>query len=104
MRFDERDFMLYRWHGWNPVYDGGVEALLRQMGTRTVIMTGVSLNVSLPASSITLASGGFNVVIPTDCVAAADKEYGDMVLRHTMRVTGTVTTSDDIIEAWHRSE
>ena len=100
LRFDERDFLLHRWHGMNPVYDTGVESLLRHMGVRTVVLVGVSLNVSLVSAAIDLYSGGFNVVIPRDCVAAVTREYGEMVLQHTMRVIATVTTSDEILAAW----
>jgi nicotinamidase-related amidase len=100
LRFDDRDFLLHRWHGMNPVYDTGVEALLRQMRVRTVILTGVSLNVSLLGAAIDLHSGGFEVVIPRDAVAAVTKEYGEMVLRETMRAIATVTTSDDITATW----
>jgi nicotinamidase-related amidase len=100
LRHDDRDLLLHRWHGMNPVYDTGVETLLRRMGIRTVVLSGVSLNVSLLGAAIDLHSGGFQVVIPRDCVAAVTKEYGDMVLEHTMRAISTVTTSDDIVAAW----
>ncbi len=100
LRFDQRDFLLHRWHGMNPVYDTGVESMLRHMGVRTVVLGGVSLNVSLLGAAIDLYSGGFNVVIPRDCVAAVTKEYGDMVLQHTMRAIATVTTRDAVLGAW----
>jgi nicotinamidase-related amidase len=100
LRFDQRDFLLYRWHGMNPVYDTGVETMLRHMGVRTVVLAGVSLNVSLLGSAIDLYSGGFEVVIPRDCVAAVTKEYGDMVLQNTMRAIATLTTKDDVLATW----
>jgi len=42
----------------------------------------------------------YQVVIPSDAVAGTPVEYGHQVLRHSLGLIATITTVDDLVEAW----
>jgi len=65
-----------------------------------VVLVGVSLNVAIPSATVELGDEGFSVVIPRDGVAGTPTEYGDSVLRNTLRFLATITTADHVIGAW----
>jgi hypothetical protein len=43
------------------------------------------------------------VVVPQDCAAGDPPEYGDQVLRYTIRNLAYVTDSETIAEIWARA-
>jgi nicotinamidase-related amidase len=84
----------------SPTHSTELFAVLRNIGVRTVVLAGVSLNVAIPSATVELGDEGFSVVIPRDAVAGTPPEYGDSVLRHTLRFLATITTADDVLGAW----
>jgi nicotinamidase-related amidase len=97
---EEGDFVLQRSSGMSPTHSTELFAVLRNIGVRTVVLVGVSLNVAIPSATIELGDEGFSVVIPRDGVAGTPVEYGMSVLRHALRFLATITTADDVIRAW----
>lgn len=97
---EPEDFVLPRSSGMSPTHNTELFAVLRNLGVQTVVLTGVSLNVAIPAATIELADEGFSVVIPRDTVAGTPPEHAESVLRYTLRFLATITTSDDVIAAW----
>jgi biuret amidohydrolase len=94
------DLVLQRSSGMSPTHSTELFAVLRNIGVRTVVLVGVSLNVAVPSATVELGDEGFSIVIPRDGVAGTPPAYGDSVLRHTLRFLATITTSDDVIRAW----
>ena len=94
------DLVLPRSTGMSPTHNTELFALLRNVGVRTVVLTGVSLNVAIPIATTELGDEGFSVVIPRDAVAGTPPEHGASMLRYTLRFLATLTTSDDVIAAW----
>jgi nicotinamidase-related amidase len=94
------DLVLQRSSGMSPTHNTELFAILRNIGVRTVVLAGVSLNVAIPSATTELADEGFNVVIPRDAVAGTPPEHGESMLRYTLRFLATITTSDDVIAAW----
>ena len=94
------DLVLTRHSGMSPTHSTELFAVLRNIGVRTVVLAGVSLNVAIPSATIELGDEGFSVVIPRDAVAGTPVEYGESVLRHALRFLATITTADDVIRAW----
>jgi nicotinamidase-related amidase len=43
---------------------------------------------------------GYQVVVVRDAVVGIPREYGEMVLEHTMANISTVVTADELISAW----
>jgi nicotinamidase-related amidase len=94
------DLVLPRHSGMSPTHSTELFALLRNLGVRTVVLAGVSLNVAIPSAAIELADEGFSVVIARDTVAGTPAEHADSVLRYTLRFLATITTADEVIAAW----
>jgi biuret amidohydrolase len=94
------DLVLQRSSGMSPTHSTELFAVLRNIGVRTVVLVGVSLNVAIPSATVELGDEGFSVVIPRDAVAGTPTEYGDSVLRNTLRFLATITTADQVIGAW----
>src|ERR1700722_2115823 len=97
---DDRDLVMTRLHGMGAVCDTGVVPVLRNLGIRTVVVTGVSLNIGVPNTVMDLVNQSFDVVIPRDAVAGTPDDYGEMMIAHTLRFLATMTTTDDLLEAW----
>jgi nicotinamidase-related amidase len=94
------DLVLPRHHGLAPAWGTELLPVLRTLGTRTIVLAGVSLNLALPLTAGEAAHGGFGVVVPRDAVAGTPAEYGELVLTHTMAMLGVVTTVDDLVADW----
>jgi Amidases related to nicotinamidase len=95
---DPRDIVVKRRRGLTSFHGTELEHILRGMGIRSIIMTGVSLNVAIPGSVIEAVNRGFSVVIPEDCVSGATDESHDFALTKMLPVLATVTTSRRLVE------
>ena len=96
----ESDLVMTRLHGMGAVSDTGVVPVLRTLGITTVVVVGVSLNIGVPNTVMDLVNQSFDVVLVRDAVAGTPEEYGDMMIAHTLRFLATVTTTDELVEAW----
>lgn len=94
------DVVIERAHGMTGFYESGLDAYLRNTGVRTVIPTGVSLNVGIVGTTIEAVNRGYDVVVPSDCVVGDPPEYGDQVLRYSIRNLAYVVRSSDLLDAW----
>ena len=94
------DLVLHRWHGLGPMGGTDLDAILRNLGVTTIVAVGVSLNVAIPNLVMDAVNAGYRVVLPRDAVAGIPAEYGDAVIDNTLALLATVTTTDDLIEAW----
>ncbi|MFF5537920.1 cysteine hydrolase [Streptomyces cinerochromogenes] len=93
----EEDFVVRRLHGLSPVHGTGVDALLRNLGCRTLVVTGVSANVAVPNAVFDAVNLGYTAVVPSDAVAGVPAEYTRAMLRNTLALVATVATTDEVI-------
>ncbi|MFB8776035.1 cysteine hydrolase [Streptomyces broussonetiae] len=93
----EEDFVVRRLHGLSPVQGTGVDALLRNLGCRTLIVTGVSANVAVPNAVFDAVNLGYTAVVPTDAVAGVPAEYTAAMIRHTLALVATLATTDEVL-------
>lgn len=96
----EGDLVVRRLHGLSPLAGTGVDALLRNLGVRTLVVTGVSLNVAVPNTVFDAVNLGYEVVVPADAVAGVPADYADSVVRHTLALVATVTTTGELLARW----
>lgn len=96
------DLELPRYHGLGPMYDSGLAAVLRNLGTRTLIPVGVSVNVAITNLVMDAVNAGFAVVLPRDAVAGVPAGYAEAVIENTLAVLAVLTTSTDLATAWSR--
>jgi nicotinamidase-related amidase len=94
------DVVLPRHHGLAPTTETELMPVLRSWGVRTVVLTGVSVNVTIPLAAGELAHHGFGVLVPTDAVGGSPPDYAEQALRHTVALLATLTTVDELEAAW----
>ena len=96
------DLVLQRWHGLGPMGGTDLDAILRNLGVRTIVAVGVSLNVAIPNLVMDAVNAGYRVVLPRDAVAGIPTEYGAAIIDNTLSLLSTVTTTDALIDSWQR--
>ncbi|MDO0916528.1 cysteine hydrolase [Streptomyces sp. DT2A-34] len=98
----EEDFVVRRLHGLSPIQGTDVDALLRNLGCRTLIVTGVSANVAIPNAVFDAVNRGYVVVVPRDAIAGAPSDYTPAMIRHTLALVATVATTDEVLDGFKR--
>lgn len=94
------DLVLPRHHGLFPTQDSELLAILKGLGVRTVVLTGVSLNLALPHTAGHLTQSGFDLIVPRDAVGGTPASYAEDVLNNTIAVLGRIVTVDKLISEW----
>jgi len=97
---DPRDIVVPRMHGMTPFTSTSLDQILRNLGVRTVVATGVSVNLGVFGMALTALDLGYQVVIPTDAVAGVPREYADAVLEHSLSLIATLTSTDEVLSLW----
>jgi nicotinamidase-related amidase len=94
------DMVLPRHHGLFPTLDTELLPVLKGLGVRTVVLTGVSLNLALPTTAGHTTQAGFRLVVPRDAVGGTPTDYANGVLDNTIAVLGRITTVDELVAEW----
>ncbi|THA64509.1 cysteine hydrolase [Streptomyces sp. A0958] len=94
------DLVVRRLHGLSPIAGTDVDALLRNLGCRTLVVTGVSANVAIPNAVFDAVNLGYTVVVPADAVAGVPADYTTAMIRNTLALVATVTTADVLLDCW----
>ncbi|MFE0137607.1 cysteine hydrolase [Streptomyces sp. NPDC059037] len=98
----EEDFIVRRLHGLSPIAGTDVDPLLRNLGCRTLLVTGVSANVAIPNAVFDAVNLGYTAVVPADAIAGVPADYTPAMIRNTLALVATVTTTDDVLDVWKR--
>jgi nicotinamidase-related amidase len=94
------DLVSARLHGISPFTGTDLNTWLRNLGVETVVATGVSVNLGVLGLAIEAVNLGYRVVIPRDTVAGIPQSYVDALLEHTYPLIATLTTVNDLVNAW----
>ena len=94
------DLVSSRLHGVSPFSGTSLDSWLRNLGVRTVVATGVSVNLGVLGLAIEAVNLGYQVVVARDAVAGLPQDYADAVLDNTFPLISTLTTVDGLLEAW----
>lgn len=100
---EPEDFVLSRIHGMSPMSDTGLDSLLRNLGVRTLVVGGVSLNVGVTNLAMDAMNRGYDVVAPRDAATGVPVEYGEAVLENTISMIARLTTTDELVGIWSAS-
>ncbi|MGX1850648.1 cysteine hydrolase [Streptomyces sp. NPDC055299] len=98
----EDDLVVRRLHGLSPIAGTEVDALLRNAGCRTLVITGVSANVAIPNAVFDAVNLGYTAVVPADAIAGVPAEYTAAMLSNTLSLVATVTTTEEVLTSWRR--
>lgn len=82
--------------------DGGtdLDALLRNLGVRTLVVTGVSSNIAIPNTVFDAVNLGYRVVVPSDAIAGVPAAYTAEVIRNALALVATITTTRELLDGW----
>jgi nicotinamidase-related amidase len=99
---EESDLVLSRLHGLGPMGGTELDAILRNLGARTVVGVGVSVNVGMLSLVLDAVNAGYRFVLPRDAVAGVPEDYADAVIENTLSLVAAVTTTDELLGVWSR--
>jgi len=94
------DLVMPRLHGLSPFQGTELDFVLRNLGVRTIVGVGVSVNVAITNLALDAVNAGYQMVIPRDAVAGFPTEYVEMVFQHTLGAVATLTDGDAVTKAW----
>ncbi|RMH69971.1 MAG: isochorismatase family protein [Actinomyces sp.] len=97
---DPRDIEVARIHGVTAFSGTELDAILRNLGIRTVVVVGVSLNLGVVGAVLGAADRGYEVVVVDDAVVGLPVEYGEAVLAGTCAMVATLVSSAELVAAW----
>jgi nicotinamidase-related amidase len=94
------DIEVSRLHGMTPFTGTELDAVVRNLGARTIVLMGVSLNLGIVGAALSALDLGYQVIVVRDGVVGIPKEYGDAVLANSVAMIATIVTADELLEAW----
>jgi nicotinamidase-related amidase len=97
---EPEDIVVNRIHGLTPFNGTELDPVLRNLGVRTIVPVGVSVNEALLGLCICAADLGYRIALPTDAIAGVPRAYAEDVVRNTLSLLANVTTTDVIRGAW----
>lgn len=86
--------------GMTGFFQSGLDGTLEERGIQTIVLVGISLNIGVLGTAIEAVNRGYTVVIPKDCVVGDPPDYGEQVLRYSLRNMAFLSTSHDIGNVW----
>ncbi|MDN3027648.1 cysteine hydrolase [Streptomyces sp. S.PB5] len=93
----EEDFVVRRLHGLSPIQGTDVDPLLRNLGCRTLVVTGVSANVAVPNAVFDAVNRGYTAVVVTDAIAGVPSDYTPALIRNTLALVATLATTAEVL-------
>ena len=97
---DPDDLVLPRHSGLSPTHGTETFKLLRNMGVRTIVLAGISVNIAIPVVATEAVDEDFDVVIATDAVAGDPPEHVASMMQYTLAFIATLTTVDELLAGW----
>ncbi|OBK81011.1 cysteine hydrolase [Mycobacterium sp. 1164985.4] len=94
------DIVLTRLHGVGPMTGTDLDSVLRNLDIKTIVGVGVSVNVAIPNFVMDAVNRSYQFVLPRDAVSGYPREYAQSVIDNSLALLATVTTTDDVVQAW----
>ncbi|MFE2926046.1 cysteine hydrolase [Streptomyces goshikiensis] len=94
------DLVVRRLHGLSPMAGTDLDPLLRNLGIRTLVVTGVSSNIAIPNTVFDAVNLGYQVVVPSDAIAGVPASYTAEVIRNSLALVAAITTTEALTTQW----
>lgn len=98
----ETDLVLTRTHGVGPMCGTDLDSVLRNLGIKTIVGVGVSVNIAIPNFVMDAVNRSYQFVLPRDAVSGYPREYADSIIDNSLALLATVTTTEAVVDAWTR--
>jgi nicotinamidase-related amidase len=96
----DSDLVSSRIHGLSPMTGTDLDPVLRNLGVRTIVVVGVSVNVAITNLVMDAVNHGYQVVLVRDAVCGVPPSYADQVIGNTLSLLATVLTTDELLSHW----
>ncbi|MCV7380652.1 isochorismatase [Mycobacterium alsense] len=96
----DTDLVLTRTHGVGPMCGTDLDSVLRNLGIKTIVGVGVSVNVAITNFVMDAVNRGYQFVLPRDAVSGYPREYADSIIDNTLSLLATVTPSRAVVDVW----
>ncbi|MEU8774761.1 cysteine hydrolase [Streptomyces sp. NPDC048606] len=96
----DEDLVVRRLHGLSPMAGTDLDALLRNLGVRALVVTGVSSNIAIPNTVFDAVNLGYDVVVPADAIAGVPASCTAEVIRNSLALVATITTAGALLDQW----
>ncbi len=93
------DFVCSRRSGLAMWYGTDLDAMLRNSGVETVVLTGVSTNLALFGGSLGAIDRGYQAVLVEDASAGGSAETHQWMLENTYPMLASITSVDEVEKA-----
>jgi nicotinamidase-related amidase len=93
---EEDYFVLKPMH--SAFYQTPLETLLRHLGSRTLVLTGLTTNSCITCTAHDANMRDLNLIVPSDCSAARTHEEHKQALLHLKNMLGANTGSSTIVK------
>ena len=95
------DVVVSRVHGLTPFTQTSLDQILRNLDIKTLVVTGVSVNLGIFGTVMSAVDLGYNVVIVSDGVCGVPREYAESVLQNSLSLLATIASADEVVAAWN---
>ena len=95
------DVVVSRVHGLTPFTQTSLDQILRNLDIKTLVVTGVSVNLGIFGTVMSAVDLGYNVVIVSDGVCGVPREYAEDVLKNSLSLLATIASADEVVAAWN---
>ena len=96
----DSDLVLTRTHGVGPMCGTDLDSVLRNLGIKTIVGVGVSVNIAIPNFVMDAVNRSYQFVLPRDAVSGYPRDYADTVIDNSLALLATVTTTQAVVDAW----
>jgi nicotinamidase-related amidase len=97
---EPEDIVCNRIHGLTPFTGTELDSILRNLGVRTVVPVGVSVNEALLGTCLSAADLGYRLVLPTDAIAGVPEDYAASVVQHSLALIASLSAVEQVIDTW----
>ena len=90
------DIVLPRFTSIDPSYGSELFPVLERLGTKTLVVAGVSTNLAVEGAVRAAANRGYRVVVVRDCCASFPDDWHEFSVRNILPLLAEVVTSGDV--------
>jgi biuret amidohydrolase len=94
------DVVHARHHGMSAFTGTDLDAVLRSLDVRTLVIVGVSVNEAVIGMAIEAVNLGYRVAVVRDAVLGLPVSFAEDMLRYAVRLLGATPTVDEVLAAW----
>jgi nicotinamidase-related amidase len=96
----DQDLISHRNHGVAPFGGTSLDPLLRSLGVKRIVVTGVAVNLAILGCVIEAVNAGYEVFVVDDAVAGFPEAFEQEILERSIALLARRVTTDDVVAAW----